>query len=164
MTKSRKLICSIVAILAAAFPIAVSARNLPVKGEKSLGVTAGYASYNNSGYAGVYFQYTFAQHVRIAPEVSFVFRNEDKSALAINADMHFPFRVARGVTLYPLAGLAFNNWSYRGGGSSLKVGGDVGGGCDIYFTANFKFTVQARYSIMDRTSGLFAGAGFGYVF
>ncbi|MDE6381895.1 MAG: hypothetical protein K2L57_03400, partial [Muribaculaceae bacterium] len=68
MTKSRKLICSIVAILAAAFPSAVSARNLPVKGEKSLGVTAGYASYNNSGYAGVYFQYTFAQHVRIAPE------------------------------------------------------------------------------------------------
>lgn len=164
MMKPKYLLISAVAFLSTVVSFEAAASGLPVKGEKTLGIMGGYASYNHSGFAGVYFQYTFAPHVRIAPDVSFVFRNDDRSALAISADMHFPFRVARGLSVYPLAGLTFNNWSHRGEGNYLKVGGNVGAGFDMYFTSNFKLTLQARFSVMDHTSGLFAGMGFGYVF
>lgn len=135
-----------------------------VRGEKTLGITGGYASYNHSGYAGVYFQYSFARHVRIATEVDYAIRNDHRSGLAISCDMHFPFRVARGINVYPLAGLTFNNWTYSGDGSSSRIGGEAGAGFDFYLTQNLKLTFQGKYSFMNDTSGAFAGIGVGYVF
>lgn len=135
-----------------------------VKGEKTLGVTGGYATFNHSGYAGVYFQYTFVPHVRIAPEIGYIFRNDNKSGLAISCDMQFPFRLTRGFNIYPLAGLTFNSWNYADDGTDNRFGGDLGVGFDLYFTGNFKLNLQAKYSLMKNTSGAFIGLGFGYVF
>lgn len=160
----RNLMFSVMAILAVSFPFSVKAEGRSVRGEKTLGIMGGYGSYNHSGFASVYFQYTFAPHFRIVPEVGCVFRNDDKSALVISADMHFPFRMAKGFNIYPLAGLTFNNWNYTGGDNILRVGGDFGAGLDLYFTQNFKLTVQGKYSVMKDTSGAYAGIGFGYTF
>lgn len=134
------------------------------RGEKTLGIAAGYASYNNSGSAAVYFQYGFAQHVRIAPEIGCVFRNQGKSAFLATADMHFPFTLARGFNIYPLAGLTFNSWSRVGANSYNNVGLDFGGGLELYMTSKLKFNVQAKYSLINKTSGAFASFGIGYVF
>lgn len=133
-------------------------------GKAVLGIMGGFASYNSSGYASVYFQYRFASHVRIAPEIGCVFRNHDKSALLINADMHFPFRLSRGFNIYPLAGLTFNNWSERSNGNMLRLGADAGAGFDLYFTDNLKMNIQAKYSIMKDCSGTYVGLGLGYIF
>ena len=88
------MIVAIAGVLASAFPAYAQ------KGEKTLGIAGGFASYNTSGYVDVYFQYSFAEHVRIAPEVGYIFRNDGKSGFAASVDMHFPFRVARGFKLY----------------------------------------------------------------
>ena len=101
--------------------------------------------------------------MRIAPELGCVFRNDGKSAFIMSADMHFPFSIARGVQVYPLAGLTFNNWSYSGG-SSARLGGDVGAGFDINMTQQIKLTVQGKYSLMKDYSGGFIGMGIGYNF
>lgn len=150
------------ALCALALPHSVCAQS--ARGEKTLGITGGYASYNHSGYAGVYFQYTFARHVRIAPEVDYIIRNDNKSGLAISCDMHFPFRISRGIQVYPLAGLAFNSWNYSDDGSASRFGGSLGAGFDFYLTQNLKLNVQGKYSLMKDTSGAFAGIGIGYVF
>ncbi|MBD5203281.1 MAG: hypothetical protein HDS82_00190 [Bacteroidales bacterium] len=134
------------------------------RGEKTLGVAGGYATYNDGGYANIYFQYTFADHFRIAPEMGYVFRSEGASAFTMSVDMQFPFRVARGLSLYPLAGLTFNNWSYRHDGHATRAGADFGGGIDLYLTSNLKLTLQGKYSVMNDTGGGYIGMGIGYVF
>ena len=151
-------------VAAAASLLCFSTKANAQKGEKTLGISGGYASYNNGGYTDIYFQYTFANHFRIAPEIGYVFRNEGKSAFTMSVDMHFPYRVARGIALYPLAGITFNNWSYHHDGHASRAGADFGGGVDLYLTSNLKLTVQGKYSLMNDTSGGFIGLGIGYVF
>ena len=133
-------------------------------GEKTLGVAGGFATYNNGGYADIYFQYTFAPHFRIAPEVGYIFRAEGCSGFETSVDLHFPFRIARGFGIYPLAGLTFNNWTYKGDGHLSRFGGDFGLGFDFYLTQNFKLSVQGKYSLLNDTGGGFFNVGFGYVF
>ncbi len=146
-------------LLSASVP-SVSAQ---ARGAMTLGLSGGYATENNGGYTNLFFLYSFAPHVRIAPELGCVFRNDGKSAFIMSADMHFPFSIARGVQVYPLAGLTFNNWSYSGG-SSARLGGDVGAGFDINMTQQIKLTVQGKYSLMKDYSGGFIGMGIGYNF
>lgn len=134
------------------------------KGEKTLGIAGGYASYNEAGYADIYFQYTLAPHVRLAPEIGYMFRGEGKSGFEVSADVQFPFRIGRGINVYPLAGLTYNNWSYKHGGHAARGGLDFGGGFDIYMTSNLKLNVQGKYSVMNDTGGCFVSMGIGYVF
>ncbi|MDE6536944.1 MAG: hypothetical protein K2M13_02755 [Muribaculaceae bacterium] len=133
-------------------------------GEKTLGLIGGYSSYNNSGYLGVDFQYSFASHVRIAPDIAYSFRNEGKSAFILDVDMHFPFALAKGVGIYPLVGFTFNNWSYQGGGHANRAGANFGGGFDFNLTSDLKLSLQAKYSLMNDTGGAFVGVGLGYRF
>lgn len=134
------------------------------RGEKTLGVSGGFATYNTGGYATVYFQYSFAEHVRISPEVGYVFRNNGKSGFGASIDMHFPFRVAKAFKLYPLAGVTFNNWGFKNHDSMSRGGLDFGGGFDLYLTSQLKLTVQGKYSLMKDTGGGFFSMGLGYVF
>lgn len=149
-----------IAIIAAFCPRQAMAQ----RGEKTLGVAGGFATYNSGGFAKLYFQYSFANHVRIAPEIGYVFRNEGKSAFVMSVDMHFPFRLAKGFSIYPLAGLTFNNWSYKDDGHASRVGADFGGGFDINLTSNLKLSLQGKYSMMNDTDGGFIDFGIGYVF
>lgn len=134
------------------------------KGEMMLGLAGGFATHNNGGYADIYFQYTFAPHFRIAPEIGYVFRNEGKSAFEASVDMHFPFRLAKGFGIYPLVGLTLNDWSYQYDGHDTRVGADFGAGFDIYLTSYLKLSLQGKYSLMNDTGGGFFNAGIGYVF
>ena len=133
-------------------------------GEKTLGIAAGFSSYNNGGYADIYFHYTLAPHVRIAPEIGYGFRNEGKSLFELSVDAQFPFRVARGFNVYPLTGITYNNWSYHHAGHASRAGLDLGGGIEAYMTSNLKLNLQAKYSMMNDTGGAFINLGIGYVF
>ncbi|MBO4965728.1 MAG: hypothetical protein J6C81_05625 [Muribaculaceae bacterium] len=152
-----------IALLACAFFTAVPSADAR-RGEKSVGINGGYASYNDGGYAALNFQYSFADHVRIAPEIGYVFRNKGCSAFEASIDMHFPFRLAKGVGIYPLTGLTLNDWNYRDDGHATRLGVDFGAGFDFYLTSYLKLNAQAKYSLMNDTGGWFAGVGIGYVF
>lgn len=137
------------------------------KGEKSVGVMGGYASYNESGYLSANFQWEFAKHFRLAPEVGVAFENHGRSGFMLSCDMHFPFQILRGIGVYPLVGLTMNNWRYNHHHESsyaTRVGADFGAGIDIYFTRFLKMTLQGKYSWMADTGGGFVGLGFSYVF
>jgi len=154
----------IVMLLSAIMLICVAGKAEAQRGEKSLGIMGGFSTYNNGGYVGVDFQYTIVNHVRIAPDLGYSFRNDGKSAFLLDVDFHFPFRIARGFAVYPLVGFAFNNWSYQGGGNASRAGANFGGGFDFYLTSNLKLTLQGKYSAMNDTGGGFIGMGIGYVF
>lgn len=160
MKKSLVVIAALLVTMIGMPAISASAQ----RGEKSLVINGGYASQNNSGYANVAFHYTFANHFRIAPDMGYVFRNQGSSAYLLDVDMHFPFRVGKGIGLYPLAGFAYNNWSVKHGRSASRAGGNFGGGLDLYLTSNLKFNVQAKYTLVNDYSGVYVGLGIGYVF
>ncbi len=133
-------------------------------GEKSLGVMGGYATYNDGGFANVNFQYTVANHVRIAPSVGYVFRNDHKSAFTLSADVQFPFRIVKAFNVYPLVGVTFNNWNYTHRDDRSRVGADFGAGFDLYLTSYLKMSIEGKYSLMNDTSGGFIGFGMAYIF
>lgn len=163
MNKFRTLLLCAVALVASYACVPAFASSL-YKGEKTLGVSGGFASYNKSAYTNVFFQYTFVPHVRIAPEIGYVIRNNDVSGFEVSCDMHFPFRLARGFNMYPLAGLTFNTWNNRVGDNYNRLGGDFGLGLELYITGSLKLSLQGKYSLMKNTSGAFAGLSLGYVF
>lgn len=134
------------------------------RGSMTMGLGGGYATYNKGGYAGAFFMYSFSRHVRIVPEVGYVFRNEGKSGFIVDVDMHFPASLARGVNVYPLVGVSFNNWTYEGGGNSARAGMDFGGGFDINLTSLLKLTLQGKYTWMKDVGGGYIGLGIGYNF
>lgn len=162
MKRITALFSALIVIAAMLMPSGAEARRF--SGEKTLGMMGGFASYNSGGYMDLYFHYTFSPHVRIAPEIGYVFSNNGKSAFEMSVDMHFPFRVARGFQVYPLAGLTFNNWNYKHAGSKSRVGADFGFGFELYLTTYLKLNLQGKYSLMSDTDGAFIGLGIGYNF
>lgn len=156
----RHFLPSLLLCLMSALPASLSASGH----EKALGIGGGFASYNHSGYAKMYFQYTFAPMLRIAPEIGYIFPNKSTSGFEASVDMQFPFRIARGFKFYPLAGVTINNWTYRHNGHDTRAGFNLGGGFDLYFTSSFKLSIEAKYALVKDTDGLFLDLGFGYVF
>lgn len=160
MKKKLKFIFATLTLITLFLPQAAQAQ----KGEKTLGLAGGFATYNNGGYADIYFQYSFANHVRLAPEIGYIFRNDGISGFEMSVDVQFPFKIARGLAVYPLAGFTFNNWDYSGWGHASRAGADFGAGFDIYMTSNLKLNIQGKYSVMNDTSGGFINMGIGYIF
>lgn len=159
MKNIRTLITAGIIAISSIVPMQINAQ----KGEKALGIAGGYASQNNGGYAKLFFQYGFANHFRIAPEIGYVFRNEGESAFIMSVDMHFPFKIVKGINVYPLAGLTINNWTWSGE-NDFRVGANFGAGFDFYLTKNLKLDLQAKYSLMNDYSGGYIGFGIAYVF
>lgn len=155
-------IASVVAIVAAAVftPSSVSAASA----EKTLGFMGGYSSYNGGGFADIYFKYTFAPHLRVAPDLGYAFRSEGKSAFLANVDLQMPFQLGKGFEVYPLVGVTFNNWEYEHGGHASRGGFNFGGGIQIDLTSQISLDVKFKYSMMNDTGGCFLGMGIGYSF
>lgn len=157
----KKFLLGLAAILSLLIPAATANAQ---KGEKALGVMGGFSTYNNGGFVNLNFQYGIANHVTIAPDLGYSFRNDGKSAFLLDVDVRFPFKVTNGFSLYPLVGFTFNNWSYQGGGNASRAGANFGAGFDFYMTSNLKLSLMGKYSVMNDTSGGFFGLGIGYLF
>ena len=57
-----------------AMPLAIEAQGIE-RGQKTLGLTAGYVTVNRSASAGLQFSYAFSRHFVLAPSIDYVFRN-----------------------------------------------------------------------------------------
>lgn len=156
-----RLLPALLAVMAA-FLFAPSAS--AQKGKMTLGLSGGYATNNDGGYTNLFFQYEPIAHVRLAPEIGYVFRNDGKSAFNLAVDVHFPFRIGRPVSVYPLVGVVFNSWKYPGDNTLNRAGADFGAGVDFHLTNYLKLSLQGKYSLMNDVSGGFIGMGMGYVF
>ena len=158
-----KKIVTVLIAIAALFGAMGPQKAKAAGGDMAVGLNGGFATYNDGGYMSLYYQYEFATHFRLAPEIGYVFRNDGCSAFTMNVDMQFPFRLHRVVAVYPLVGLTFNNWMWHDG-NAARVGGNFGAGIDFYLTNYLKLNIQGKYSVMNDTSGGFFGVCIGYEF
>lgn len=108
LISSRIILPAVLALASAACVTQpASARN----GEKTFGLKAGYVGRFTTGNAGIFLTYRFAEHFRLAPAATYMFRKDGVDALAFEADGHFLFSAGGNdrILFYPLAGIAY--WS-----------------------------------------------------
>ncbi|MDE7458403.1 MAG: porin family protein [Muribaculaceae bacterium] len=164
----------------------VAALSLPteaqiIKGEKSLGTKIGYVTKNESASAGLVFQYAFTQHLRIAPEIGYVFRNNNLDAFTFDINAHFPFDfTGENVAFYPLGGLNYSSWCRRYNNPETdweimaksdevstrtsRFGLNLGAGFDLRCSETLKVTFEAKYTLIKSYSTAAICAGISYVF
>lgn len=147
-------------------------------GRKTVGITAGYNTRNESAVAGLYFQYRLNRLLRIAPDVTYIFRHNDVDGLAMNVNLHMPLPVVSGrVDFYPLAGVNYTSWSLHPKTSKpivadgddvttrvSKLAFNIGGGIDIYATSTLKIFIEGKYTAVKTYDTGAITAGIGYCF
>lgn len=164
-----KLIITAIAI-ALIFGIAQSA----CAGEKSIGLRGGYSTRHSTPVAGLVFQYQFSKHFEVSPSIDYFIRNKGADALALNADVHFPFAIAPAsrTGIYPLAGINYTSWNHHIGAIDTddvstrlnRLGLNLGGGLRLYATPTLKLSLEAKATILKQcTTGTFT-LSIGYVF
>lgn len=162
---------TIAAILLLAVTFGASAQ--VERGQKSFGPKAGYITKNNGVLAGLSFDYAFSSHVRIAPSLGLVFRNEDRDTMLVDIDMHFPFATSSKAAFYPLAGVAFNSWALHGVDpdshddvTSHKNGFGInaGAGWEIRLSGALRIGFEAKYTLVKHYPNAQIAARIAYVF
>ncbi len=145
------------------------------KGEAVFGAQAGFTSTNESGTAGLFFQYNFADYLRIAPEVGCVFRHRQEDAFTMDVNFHFPITIEsrNAIQVYPLAGVDFSSWTRHDrlynetddvSTRTSKFGLNLGGGFQIKTSPTLKLKIEAKYVLMEVYGTFAISAGIGYVF
>lgn len=168
-------ICTLFAILPLLMSSAPAAKAQCVRGQKSFGVDAGYVSRNKSAVAGIQFQYGFSSHFRVAPGARCIFRNNDRDAIQLDLDTHYPFNfTGNRAALYPIIGLNYSWWNSHNRTenapdedvSTRKRNFGLNAGAGFEFTASptLKIHIEARYSMVKSNSSAQLTAGIAYIF
>ncbi len=136
------------------------------KGEKTVGVLAGYTTENQSALAGLFFQYRCSSLLRLSPDCQFVIKNNDHSAFLFNGNAHFLIGTSDKTNIYPIVGITYQNWKYYNnrGENQNRFGGNFGVGFEIIATPTLKISVEAKYSLVKNFSSGNFMASIGYLF
>lgn len=152
------------------------------RGQKTVGVTAGYVTTNRSASAGLQFSYAFSRHFLLAPSIDYVFRHRDRDAILVNIDYHGPWSLDGSGKwyVYHILGVNFGSWNHhsytdqpltRGVGGMddvttrrSHIGLDFGLGFALNVTPTLRLTCQGKFNwIRHDNTGLF-NVGISYVF
>lgn len=145
------------------------------KGEKSLIGNIGVQSDPGRFLIGVQGRYVIADHIRLAPDASFIFPKDKVTGLDVNLNVHYVFDVDKNVSLYPLAGIAMQNARYAGGeefpGLDHKTkskgftdwGFNLGAGGSYDLGGNRFANLELKYTFSDSDCFTFA-IGYGFKF
>lgn len=147
------------------------------KGDKSVGIRAGFSSSNTSGVAGLYFRYAFSSRFRLAPDVDYTFRHKGMDAFSIDLNAHVPVTPAASrLTVYPLAGINYTSWNQHGtpADPSLdyndvttrvdRLGINAGAGADYAVTPTLRLGFEGKYRWTRNRSSCVLTVSIGYAF
>lgn len=145
------------------------------RGEKTVGLSAGFHSYNTSAVAGIEFTYRFSEHFRLAPSVNYVFRHHNQDALSLNLHAEVPFQVGTRCDIFPLAGFSYSSWNRHGalrhndethdvGNRTTRFGIDVGAGVNYDLSPTLRIGLTAGYTIVKEYNGVIALGRIAYRF
>lgn len=146
------------------------------KGEKSFGPKIGYVSKNESASAGLFFQYAFSSHLRLAPEIGYIFRHNNMDAFTFDLNAQFPFGfTGERVAFYPLAGLNYSSWNSHFHADDLdktddvstrtaRIGLNAGAGFELRCNESLKLTLEAKYCLIKHYNSALISAGISFIF
>lgn len=131
----------------------ISASSFAQKGKMDVGLHANYMldSPNNIG-VGANIGYELIDNLRGVAEFNYFFKKDYVSYWNLEANVEYLFRLADNkLIIYPLAGLDFLGASVEGGGSSSKLGLNLGAG--IEFPLSDKLALKAEYNYKTQGDG-----------
>lgn len=135
------------------------------KGEKTLGILAGYTTENQSALTGLYFKYRINNMFRLSPDCQFAIKHNDRSAFMFNGNLHIIFQTSAKTNLYPLIGITYQNWNFSDiDGHHNHFGGNIGAGFEVKATPTLVFSIEGKYSFIKDFSSGNIYAGIGYLF
>lgn len=149
-----------------------------VKGEKNVGLQLGYTTYNESAVAGIGFSYAFSNHFRVAPNLQYAFRNNNRDGLLLNFDFHVPLNIESGnkFEVYPIVGLNYSCWTnYHKEQEREKSSDDfttrknrfglnAGAGVGYNVTETLRLNFDARYTLVKSYNTATFALGIAYRF
>lgn len=148
--------------------IAMTSVNLSAqKGEKTMGILGGYNTRNQSGIAGIFFQYRFSKYFRLSPDIQYTFQHKGLSAFQINGNAHFPLRLDSRLNFYPLVGITYTSWKESVDGSNNnynKFGANIGGGFEYMAMPTMKIFIEGKYNWIQKLPSGAISLGIGYIF
>jgi len=124
------------------------------RGEKTIGVLAGFNTRNKAPIAGVAFTYSFSNYFRIAPNIRYIFRNKNEDTFIFAIDGHIPFTVSerRNLQIYPIAGLAYTSHSVHStddvSSRYFRFGGNIGAGANMDLNQTLRLALECRYTVI----------------
>lgn len=124
----------------------VSASSFAQAGSKTIGLQGDYMldSPNNFG-IGANFGYEFIDNLRGVAEFNYFLKKDQVSYWNAEVNAEYLFRAGSGFTIYPLAGIDILGISIEDGGSSSKMGLNLGAGVEYAVSNNLSLKVEYNY-------------------
>lgn len=147
------------------------------RGQKTLGITAGYTSRNTSAMAGIDFSYRFARHMALQGRADYIFRHHGQDAFGLSANVLMPFQLdaASRWELYPYAGLNFSMFNNKNLVSKLirstdarnrvdRLGLNIGVGLAYNISSTMRVGLQGGGTLLSSYSYTGVTASIAYIF
>jgi len=110
-----------------------------------------YASKHSMAGLGAQLQYEPITNWRIAPEFIYFFKNNGRSALNANLNIHYVIPTSTSFALYPLVGFSYGHYKadgILGDVSDNRCGANVGLGAQYRIKEHLHFFTEQRFQIM----------------
>ncbi len=147
------------------------------RGEKSVGLRAGFTTRNTTASAGLYFSYRFTEHFRFAPKVDYAFRHHNTDSFSFNFDAEIPISLSPGgrVSFYPIGGLNYSTFSTHtqtinddisddSSERSNHFGLNIGAGLEYFATPTLRLAFESKCLLMKQNTGGWFTIAIGYRF
>ncbi|MDR1370104.1 MAG: porin family protein [Dysgonamonadaceae bacterium] len=170
MRKIVFLIAALFVVLSASAQMSVSEQ----KKEKSIGFSLNYGTEIESLGIGGHFTYNLTDHLRLAPDFTYFFKNNNLNEWDLNINGHYLFPLDDSkVTVYPIFGFIITHWShgdkvnlgnYTFSASETKFGINLGGGIQYDLTGKMFFKSELKYCIVSDFDQAVVSVGLGFRF
>lgn len=132
------------------------------KGEKAVGVNLSYGTEISNIGIGVKGQYNFTDAIRGEVSFDYFLEKDYLKMWDINVNAHYLFNVAEKIKVYPLAGLAYTNWSAVE--TLSRFGANLGGGAQYDINEKLSLNLDIKYQFISDFNQAVFGVGAAYKF
>ena len=157
----KKIIFMAIAVIATVFNANA------VQGDVSAAAQFVYGSRHSMAGLGVQLQYEPLTNFRLAPEFIYFFKNDHRSAINANLNLHYVIKTSSSFALYPILGFSYVNYkvdSTLGDHSDNLCGANVGLGAEYRVQERLYFFSEERFQIVKDRNQSVTVLGLKYTF
>lgn len=156
------------------------------KGQKAVGLNLSYGTEISNLGIGAKGQYNFTDAIRGEVSFDYFLKKNNTSMWDINVNAHYLFPVAKGLKVYPLAGITLTSWKsswgvddfafdddekeymdeddWSGSISTSKFGANLGAGVQYDINDKWAVNFEVKYQLISDFGQAVFGLGVAYKF
>jgi len=146
------------------------------KGEKNVGLRAGFTTRNTTATTGLYFSYRFSNHFRLAPKIDYAFLHHSVDAFSFDVDAEIPIALStsKEINFYPIGGLNYSTFTHHvkardetsddTSQRTNEFGLSLGAGVEYFATPSLRLALESKGILVKKYSGGWFSISIGYRF